>query len=146
MENFLICRQDYFDDSNKAHFWQGYPYRVLLEHTASDGTPVLEVQDWDGKTTFLKQETARELFFENAPGSLYGLRRYINELPDGEYGIDVSNYLVGAFSSLDAAVKTWAALRQEEVGNETYYLFVFVPDHIYGRGGEPYLGGASYIE
>lgn len=146
MENFLICRRDYFDDSNKAHFWQGWPYRVLLEHTASDGTPVLEVQDEDGKTAFLKQETVREFFFEDVPGSLYGVRRCIDELPDGEYGTDVSNYLVGAFSSLDAAVKTWATLRQEEGGNEAYYLFVFTPDHIYNRDEEPYLGGVRYIE
>lgn len=148
----MICKQDYYGADNGVFFNRGYPYQVLAEHTASDGSIVMEIRDENGKIGFLRQESINNFFFEDAPGSLYAVRRYVDGLPCGAYGIDVSYYLVGVFSSLDIAIETWKTLHEEERedegdgGHESYDLFVIAPNRVYKREEQPYLGGGSYIE
>lgn len=143
MEKILICKKDYF--APDLTFDRGAPYRVVGEHKTTNGL-VLEVLGLDDKAVLMDEKAVEEFFFEDAPGSLYAIRRFSDELPGGEYGVNDQFYLVGAFSDRDYAIDEWKALNAEADEGERYELFVFVPDRLYLWHEQPWLGGGCYFD
>lgn len=80
---------------------------------------------------------------------MYLVRRYVDELPDGDYGTDDSYYAIGLFTSEtkanEVAEAAKAALPADDWRTEINIMPIEV-DKIYQGKEQPYLGGGFYIE
>lgn len=87
---------------------------------------------------------------------MYLVRRYVDEKPDGEYGVCDSNYLVGLFTdeAVANAVKEKAEAEAKLIDfNEQYDchkteidIIEIEVNRIYEAEEQIYLGGGFYIE
>lgn len=148
----LICKESCWSGCGENgsldllcnRFIKGQPYRVFAVYGTHGGA--LEIQGEDGTAVPMKAADVLRHFIVPDEGMLYAVRRYCNELPEGEYGISDAYYLVGAFPDIETACKVWASLQNTKGENDEYDMFAFVPGRVYERGSEPYLGGGEHLE
>lgn len=87
---------------------------------------------------------------------MYLVRRYVNELPQGAYGVDNSYYIVGLFDSEEkakAAMKKAVGQARETDFDEQYECHITTIDIIpievnkaYKEDDQIYYGGGFYVE
>lgn len=95
--------------------------------------------------TFTAADVAR-YFIVPEEGMMFAVLQVRDELPEGEYGVSMQAYLVGAFFDISQAAEIWFALNAEEKPYQKFEIRMFKPNFLYAAGERPNVAGVTCIE
>lgn len=138
-ESFVIGREH--KELDIAEIEAHVPYKAICNCNGCTWDVTIK-----GETvTFTAADVAR-YFIVPEEGMMYAVLQVRDELPEGEYGVSMQAYLVGAFFDISQAAEIWFALNAEEKPYQKFEIRMFKPNFLYAAGERPNVAGVTCIE